>query len=56
MFERNYPNYFYTSDGTRLFYNTNFQVENIQKDKPVIVFIYGLLCSNFHFKFQIVQN
>jgi pimeloyl-ACP methyl ester carboxylesterase len=53
MFETNFPNYFYTSDGTRLFYNTNFKVESVDKNKPVIVFIYGLLCSNFHFKFQI---
>lgn len=53
MFKKNYPNYFYTSDGTRLFYNTNFSVENLSHEKPVIVFIYGLLCSNNHFKYQI---
>ena len=53
MFNNNFPNYFYTSDGTRVFYNTNFSIENYQPHKPVLVFIYGLLCSNFHFKFQI---
>jgi pimeloyl-ACP methyl ester carboxylesterase len=53
MFKKSYPNYFYTSDGTRLFYNTNFAASELNPDKPVIVFIYGLLCSNNHFKYQI---
>lgn len=53
MFKTNHPNYFYTEDGFRLFYNTNFSIENFNPEKPVIVFIYGLLCSNNHFKFQI---
>jgi pimeloyl-ACP methyl ester carboxylesterase len=53
MFKKDHPNYFYTSDGTRLFYNTNFEPAQIDPEKPVIVFIYGLLCSNYHFKFQI---
>lgn len=53
MFKHNHPNYFYTSDGTRLFYNTNFPIAHLSHEKPVIVFIYGLLCSNNHFKYQI---
>lgn len=53
MFKKSYPNYFYTSDGTRLFYNTNFPLNELNPDKPVLVFIYGLLCSNNQFKFQI---
>lgn len=53
MFKKDHPNYFYTSDGIRLFYNTNFEPAQIDHEKPVIVFIYGLLCSNYHFKFQI---
>lgn len=53
MFKKNHPNYFYTSDGIRLFYNTNFHPTEIDPEKPVIVFIYGLLCSNHHFKYQI---
>jgi len=53
MFKQNHPNYFYTKDGTRLFYNTNFPVAQLAHEKPVIVFIYGLLCSNYHFKYQI---
>lgn len=46
-------NYFYTNDGVRLFYQTNFTRETLDPKKPVIVFIYGLLCSHYHFKFQI---
>ena len=53
MFKKSYPNYFYTSDGTRLFYNCNFALNELNPHKPVIVFIYGLLCSNYHFKYQI---
>lgn len=53
MFKHDHPNYFYTNDGIRLFYNTNFNPAHINHDKPVIVFIYGLLCSNHHFKYQI---
>lgn len=53
MFKANNPNYFYTSDGIRIFYNTNFQRETLDSSRPVLVLIYGLLCSNNHFKFQI---
>ncbi|AUN96678.1 alpha/beta hydrolase [Bacteriovorax stolpii] len=53
MFKKNHPNYFYTSDGIRLFYNTNFPPQELNPEKPVVVFIYGLLCSNNHFKYQI---
>ena len=53
MFKTNHPNYFYTSDGIRIFYNTNFPIQNLDPKKPVIVLIYGLLCSNFHYKYQI---
>lgn len=53
MFKKNHPSYFYTSDGIRLFYNTNFTLQEFNPEKPVVVFIYGLLCSNYHFKYQI---
>nr|BDT26700.1 alpha/beta hydrolase [Bacteriovorax sp. HI3] len=53
MFKKNHPSYFYTSDGIRLFYNTNFPLQELNPEKPVVVFIYGLLCSNNHFKYQI---
>lgn len=53
MFKKNHPNYFYTSEGIRLFYNTNYPTTELNPEKPVVVFIYGLLCSNYHFKYQI---
>lgn len=53
MFKKDHPNYFYTSEGIRIFYNTNFEIENLNPHKPVLVFIYGLLCSNYHYKYQI---
>lgn len=53
MFKKNHPNYFYTSDGIRIFYNTNFKTEELDSSRPVMVLIYGLLCSNNQFKYQI---
>jgi non-heme chloroperoxidase len=53
MFIVDHPNYFYTNDGIRIFYNTNFSPNELNHDKPVLVFIYGLLCSNYHYKYQI---
>lgn len=53
MFKKNHPNYFYTSDGIRIFHNTNFPREGLDPTRPVLVLIYGLLCSNNHFKYQI---
>ncbi|MBP9680440.1 MAG: alpha/beta hydrolase [Bacteriovorax sp.] len=53
MFKQNHPNYFYTSDGIRIFYNTNFSTKELDPKRPVMVLIYGLLCSNHHYKFQI---
>lgn len=53
MLKNSNPNYFYTNDGVRIFYQTNFTSENFDAKKPVLVFIYGLLCSNHHFKYQI---
>ena len=53
MFKENHPSYFYTSDGIRIFYNTNFNLEHLDPNKPVLILIYGLLCSNGHFKYQI---
>jgi len=53
MFKKNHPCYFYTSDGIRIFYNTNFNRIDLDPKRPVLVLIYGLLCSNNHFKYQI---
>lgn len=53
FFKTSYPNYFYTEDGTRLFYCTNYAKEEFDAKKPTVVFIYGLLCNNGHFKEQL---
>lgn len=53
FFKNSYPNYFYTEDGTRLFYSTNFSKENFDPKRPTLVFIYGLLCNNGHFREQL---
>ena len=51
MMNRNYSNFFKTSDGQQIFYSTNFDTE--EKPKKVLVFNYGLVCSNFHWSKQI---
>jgi pimeloyl-ACP methyl ester carboxylesterase len=53
MFKSDYPSYFYTSDKVRIFYNTNFNSSSFDPSRPVVCLVYGLLCSNYHFKYQI---
>ena len=53
MFNKAYSKFFHTKDGTRIFYQTNFEKEELKSSKPLIVFNYGLVCSNSHWKFQI---
>ncbi len=53
FFKKSYPNYFYTKDNSRLFYCTNYSPDALDPNKPVLVFIYGLLCNNGHFKYQL---
>jgi non-heme chloroperoxidase len=50
MFKDNDANFFKTNDGEQIFYIKNFT--RIDSTKPVIVFNYGLVCSNHHWKFQ----
>ncbi len=45
--------FFSTSDGQHLKYQTNFQLFEHDKNLPVILFNYGLVCSEFHWKYQI---
>ena len=47
----NNTNYFKTFDGEQIFYTTNFSTEDESKD--VLVFNYGLVCSNFHWSKQL---
>lgn len=53
MFKNGFSNYFHTEDGTRIFYQTNFRPEELNSEKPLLVFNYGLVCSNSHWKFQV---
>ena len=47
-----YPDYYYSEDGTRIFYLTNFKKEDLTLDEEVIVFNYGLVCNRTHFSPQ----
>ncbi len=53
MFKKKYTHYFYTDDGTRIFNTTNFKKNEIHIDAPLLVFNYGLVCNNAHWKLQI---
>lgn len=44
-----YPDFYYSEDGTRVFYLTNFKKEDLAPDERVIVFNYGLVCNRKHF-------
>ncbi len=50
MFQTSDANFFKTEDNEQIFYNKNFHT--IDSSKPVLVFNYGLVCSNHHWKFQ----
>jgi non-heme chloroperoxidase len=50
MFQNNDANFFKTSDNEQIFYLKNFS--KVDPKKPVLVFNYGLVCSNHHWKFQ----
>ena len=50
MFQTSDANFFRTEDNEQIFYVKNFQ--SIDHSKPVLVFNYGLVCSNHHWKFQ----
>lgn len=46
-----YHNFLKLSDGEQVFYTTNFKPK--EKVKNVLVFNYGLVCSNHHWKYQV---
>lgn len=50
MFKNNDANFFKTSDNEQIFFVKNFT--EIDPKKPILVFNYGLVCSNHHWKFQ----
>ena len=46
-----YSNFFKVSDGEQIFYTTNFKIGSCKKN--VLIFNYGLVCSNYHYSKQI---
>ena len=50
MFQNSDANFFKTSDNEQIFFVKNFTT--IDHSKPILVFNYGLVCSNHHWKFQ----
>ena len=48
-----YTNYYKTPDGEQIFYTTNFLPEDNSEPQEVMVFNYGLVCSNHHWSKQI---
>lgn len=46
-------NFFKTSDREQLFYSTNFPIDFKTIHENVVVFNYGLVCSNHHWKYQL---
>jgi non-heme chloroperoxidase len=51
MFKFNDANFFKTEDHEQIFYLKNFSV--LDPARPVLVFNYGLVCSNHHWRFQL---
>jgi pimeloyl-ACP methyl ester carboxylesterase len=47
-----YTNYFKTEDAEQIFFTTNFKVTD-KKVEDVLVFNYGLVCSNYHWSKQL---
>jgi pimeloyl-ACP methyl ester carboxylesterase len=50
MFKNNDANFFKTEDNEQIFFVKNFH--HFDAKKPMLVFNYGLVCSNHHWKFQ----
>ena len=48
-----HSNFFKTSDGEQIFYSTNFPVDFKTSQDKVLLFNYGLVCSNLHWKYQL---
>ena len=47
-----YTNYFKTEDSEQIFFTTNYKVTD-EKAEDVLVFNYGLVCSNYHWSKQL---
>lgn len=53
MMKESHPNYFKTQDGEQIFYTTNFDWKQDGPHDDVLIFNYGLVCSNHHWSKQI---
>ena len=51
MFKNNEANFFKTEDNEQIFYLKNFTT--FDNNKKTLVFNYGLVCSNHHWKYQV---
>lgn len=51
MFKLNHANFYKTDDNEQIFYLTNFLSHD--ESRPTLVFNYGLVCSNHHWKYQV---
>lgn len=51
MFKQSDANFYRTDDNEQIFYNKNFKAYD--RSKPVLIFNYGLVCSNHHWKYQL---
>jgi len=51
IFQKSFPNFFSTPDREQIFYIKNF--DQLDSQKPVLLFNYGLVCSMQHWEFQV---
>ncbi|HLT23411.1 MAG TPA: alpha/beta hydrolase, partial [Bacteriovoracaceae bacterium] len=51
MFEHLIANFFKTTDHQQIFYLRN--VKDFDNEKPILIFNYGLVCSNHHWSYQV---
>ncbi len=54
MLSHSHPYYFKTNDHTRIFYTLNRSRKSLSLVEPLLVFNYGLVCSNAHFEEQLI--
>lgn len=46
-------NYFKTDDGEQIFYSINFDPKDANENSEILIFNYGLVCSNYHWSKQL---
>ncbi len=48
-----HSSFFYTEDDYRIFYSTNFKLSEYDPNRALLIFNYGLVCNNEHWRYQI---